>query len=481
MTAAGIPISGHLIDGRWESHLGRALIEVENPADGTVVGAVVAGDTDDVDRAVRAARRALPGWSALPMASRIEYVEALAAGLADERERLAQALTAEMGAPIGFARTAQVGVAIADLAALVAAARSHVEREGISNSLVVTEPVGVIGAITPWNFPLHQIMLKLGAAVLAGCTVVLKPSEVAPLNAVIVGEILGTIDLPDGVVNIVFGDGAGVGDAISSHPDVDMVSFTGSRGVGEIVARTASATIKKVALELGGKSAAIILDDAPIATSVQDVLRSCFANTGQTCAALTRVLVPSALVDEWQKSAVVAAAVWRPGDPAADGTVLGPLASHRQRDRVVAHIDGAVAAGAIVLTGGSEPLEGPGAFVRPTILGGVTPGMRIFHEEVFGPVLTVTAYDSIDEAIDLANDSEYGLSGGVWSGDPRRALEVALALRTGTVGINGAGLDVGAPFGGYKQSGLGREAGAHGLGEFFEVKSVMGAATLLTP
>jgi acyl-CoA reductase-like NAD-dependent aldehyde dehydrogenase len=472
-------VSGHLIDGVWESTAGRDLIEVENPADDTLAGAVVAGNAADVDRAVSAARRAFDAWAATPMSERIALVEALAAGLDAERDRLAETLAAEMGSPISFARQAQVGVAIADLLELVRAARSHVEREAVSNSLVVTEPVGVVAAITPWNFPLHQIMLKVGAALLAGCTVVLKPSEVAPLNAVVVGEILVGLGLPNGVVNIVFGDGASVGSPLVTHPDVDMVTFTGSRAVGEAVARAASATIKKVALELGGKSAAIVLDDASIEESVEGVLRSCFANTGQTCAALTRVLVPAALRAEWERQAIAAAERWQPGDPVEGGTVMGPLASQLQRQRVLAHVEAAVADGATVLTGGAEPVPGPGAYVRATILGGVTPSMRIFRDEVFGPVLAVTEYESVDEAIALANDSDYGLSGGVWSGDPRRALDVALRLRTGTVGLNGAGLDVGAPFGGYKQSGLGREAGSRGLDEFFEVKSVMGASELL--
>lgn len=474
-------IIGHDIAGIREDAEGRASIDVVDPADGTVIGAVVAGDAADVDRAVAAAVSAFGPWSTTPMSERIAHVEALAAGLDRHRERLASTLSAEMGSPIAFARAAQVGVAIADLAQLVAAARAHVERESVSNSLVIAEPVGVVAAITPWNFPLHQIMLKVGAAILAGCTVVLKPSEVAPLNAAIVGDILREIELPAGVVNIVHGDGAGVGSPLVSHPGVDMVTFTGSRAVGESVARAAAATIKKVALELGGKSAAIVLDDAPVEESVRSVLASCFANAGQTCAAQTRVLVPAPLVEAWQAAAVEAAAGWAPGDPKDEGTATGPVASALQRDRVQGHIATAIMQGARVLTGGLdivEPTAG-GAYVQPTIFTDVTPEMQIFHEEVFGPVLTITPYATIDEAVDLANDSVYGLSGGVWSSDPRRALDVALRMRTGTVGINGAGLDVGAPFGGYKQSGIGRECGVHGFEEFLELKSVMGAAALI--
>ncbi|GGH33330.1 aldehyde dehydrogenase family protein [Microbacterium album] len=471
-------VIGHYINGEWGPVAGREVIEVLNPANGALVGAVVAGDASDVDLAVAAARAAFPAWAATSMPERIALVEALAEGLERHRDRLAETLTAEMGAPIGFARTAQVGVAIADLAALIAAARGHVEREAVSNSLVVAEPVGVVGAITPWNFPLHQIMLKLGAALLAGCTVVLKPSEVAPLNAAVVGDILTEIGVPSGVVAIVFGDGAGVGSPLVAHPDVDMVTFTGSRGVGEAVAREASRTIKKVALELGGKSAALILDDAPVEASVNGVLRSCFANTGQTCAALTRVLVPAGMRAEWERAAIAAIAAWTPGDPLDPRTAMGPLASELQKRRVLEHIRHAEEDGARLLAGGLEPLDMPGAYVRPTIFSDVTPGMRIFREEVFGPVLAITEYATLDEAITLANDSHYGLSGGVWSADERRALEVALTLRTGTVGINGAGLDVGAPFGGYKQSGLGREGGSRGFEEFLEFKAIMGAASL---
>ncbi|MGN6426678.1 MAG: aldehyde dehydrogenase family protein [Leifsonia sp.] len=471
-------VVGHYIDGAFQTTVGRELIEVDNPADGSLVGAVVAGDAADVDAAVRAAVRAFPGWAATPMGERIALVEGIAAGLERRRDELAETLTAEMGAPIGFARAAQVGVAIADLAHLIAAARAHVDRAAVSNSLVVSEPAGVVAAITPWNFPLHQIMLKLGAALLAGCVVVLKPSEVAPLNAAIVAEILDELDCPPGVVAVVFGDGAGVGEPLVAHPGVDMVTFTGSRAVGERVAVAAGRGIKRVALELGGKSAAIVLDDAPVAESVAGVLGSCFANTGQTCAALTRVLVPRALAGEWEAAAVHEVARWEPGDPRESSTAMGPLASELQRERVVAHIEAAIADGARLVAGGAEPPRPGGAFVRPTIFADVAPDMRLFREEVFGPVLAVTAYDTLDEAISLANDSDYGLSGGVWSADERRAVDVALRLRTGTVGINGAGLDVGAPFGGYKQSGLGREAGTEGFQEFLELKTIMGAAGL---
>ncbi|NNN30742.1 aldehyde dehydrogenase family protein [Streptomyces sp. S3(2020)] len=472
---------GHYIDGSWTRPAPAApVIDVLNPATLRTAGSVAAGDRDDVDRAVRAARAAFPEWAATPLSRRIQAVADLAVALEANRERLALTLATEMGAPLTFARQAQVGVAIADLEALIDAAKQLPGPRPVSNSLVVSEPVGVVAAITPWNFPLHQIVLKAGAALLAGCTVVLKPSEVAPLNAAVLTELVDELGLPAGVFNVVFGDGASVGEPLCAHPDVDMVTFTGSRAVGERVARSAAATIKKVALELGGKSAAVVLDDADVPATAEQVVRSCFANTGQTCAALTRLLVPRADLEEWHKAVVAATARWQPSDPLIYDTVMGPLASTVQLKRVREHIERALADGATLLTGGPDALPelGPGAYIAPTVLGGVTPGMRIFREEVFGPVLAVTGYDSEDQAVELANDSDYGLSGGVWSADPQRALGVAKRLRTGTVGINGAGLDVGAPFGGYRQSGIGRECGAAGLAEFLESKTVMGARDL---
>ncbi|MBP1326940.1 acyl-CoA reductase-like NAD-dependent aldehyde dehydrogenase [Leucobacter exalbidus] len=473
----------HYISGNWVESADREWTDVVNPATGETVGRSMRGTPGDVDRAVLAARQALPAWSAVPMADRIDVVERLAEGIAAARSRLADALVLEVGVPVSFGRAAQVGVALGDLAALVAAARDHVERTAVSNSLVVSVPVGVVAAITPWNFPLHQIVLKVGAALLAGCTVVLKPSEVSPLNAAILAEIINDLRLPAGVVNVVFGDGTGVGEPLSAHTDVDLVSFTGSRMVGERIMANAARNITKVSLELGGKSAAIILDDAPIEESAAQVLGSCFANTGQTCAALTRVLVPRELAPAWEEAALVAAAHWVPGDPAQESTVMGPAASALQADRIRGHVRAAIADGARLVVGGPaspDDLVGD-AWVQPTIFADVTPQMRIFREEVFGPVLAISVYDTAEEAIALANDSDYGLAGGVWSANPQRALDVALRIQTGTIGINGAGLDVGAPFGGVKQSGIGRECGVHGFEEFLETKSIMGATALLGP
>lgn len=468
----------HYLAGEWADGSPLEAHEVVNPATGERVGRIPLGTRVEVDVAVAAAKRALPTWSATPMADRIRTMQRLAEGITARREDLAQTLTFEMGSPITFSRQAQVGVAIADIKELIRAAEQHESERSMSRSLVVTEPAGVVAAITPWNFPLHQIVLKVGAALLAGCTLVLKPSEVAPLSATIFAEIIHELGLPSGTFNLVHGDGVGVGVPLVDHDDVDMVTFTGSREVGEHIARTASRTIKKVSLELGGKSAAIILDDADLESSVQHVLRSAFANAGQTCAAMTRVLVPHGLKAEWERLALDEVARWQPGSPAEEGTVLGPVASLRQRDRIAGHIETALSEGAILLAGGVPDVHSQGAWVYPTVFTDVTPQMSLFHEEVFGPVLAITGYDTEDDAVRLANDSKYGLSGGVWSQDEARALRVALNVRTGTIGINGEGLDVGAPFGGMKQSGIGRECGSYGLEEFFEVKSVMGAAHL---
>lgn len=468
--------ASHYIDGAWTDAGTLPELSVINPADGEVVGTVSEADDAVVDLAVQAARRAFPEWSATSAQTRIDFVQALRDGISEHREQIAQALTAEMGAPISFSRTAQIVVPLGDLDALIAAAKEHREVQTVSRSLVVTEPVGVVGAITPWNYPLHQIMLKIGAALLAGCTVVLKPSEEAPFSADLVARIIDEIGMPHGVFNLVHGRGLPTGNALITHPDVDMISFTGSRAVGEIVGAAAGGALKRAALELGGKSAAIILDDADLDTAVPEVLSSCFANAGQTCAAMTRVLVPQQLVERFQERAVQEAAGWEPSLPSDEGTRMGPVVSAKQQASIRRRITEAIDQGATLLCGGADVPENlsHGAFVRPTIFADVTPEMSLYREEVFGPVLAVTPYATLDEAVALANDSEYGLSGGVWTTDPARGVGVARRIRTGVVNINGAKLDVAAPFGGYKKSGIGRECGAHGLEEFLEVKSITG-------
>jgi acyl-CoA reductase-like NAD-dependent aldehyde dehydrogenase len=344
----------------------------------------------------------------------------------------------------------------------------------VGNSLIVREPIGVVGAITPWNYPLHQIAAKVAPALAAGCTVVLKPSEVAPLNAFVLAEVFEEIGLPAGVFNLVTGVGPVVGEAIAAHTDVDMVSFTGSTRAGKRVSEVASGTVKRVALELGGKSANVILDDADLAKAIPDGVAKCFLNSGQTCSALTRMLVPRERLSEVEDLAVAAAEAFTPGDPFEPSSRLGPLVSGAQRDRVRNFIDKGVGEGATLLTGGVEAPEGlsAGFFIRPTVFSSVTRDMTIARDEIFGPVLSIIPYDTEEEAIDIANDSEYGLAGGVWSGDPERAKAVARQLRTGQVEVNGGGFNPLAPFGGYKQSGNGREYGSFGLEEFLEVKAM---------
>jgi aldehyde dehydrogenase (NAD+)/betaine-aldehyde dehydrogenase len=344
----------------------------------------------------------------------------------------------------------------------------------VGNSLIVREPIGVVGAITPWNYPLHQIAAKVAPALAAGCTVVLKPSEVAPLNAFVLAEIFEEVGVPAGVFNLVTGFGPVVGEALAAHPDVDMVSFTGSTRAGRRVSEVAAATVKRVALELGGKSANVILDDADLATAVPDGVGKCYFNSGQTCSALTRMLVPRHRLDEVEELARTTAESFSAGDPFDGETRLGPLVSAAQRDRVRNYIDKGVGEGATLLTGGLEAPEGAdrGFFVRPTVFTSVTRDMTIAREEIFGPVLVIIPYDSEDEAVEIANDTDYGLAGGVWSGDPERAKAVARRLRTGQVEVNGGGFNPMAPFGGYKQSGNGREFGAFGLEEYLEVKAM---------
>jgi acyl-CoA reductase-like NAD-dependent aldehyde dehydrogenase len=346
--------------------------------------------------------------------------------------------------------------------------------ETVGNSLVVREPVGVVGCITPWNYPLHQIAAKVAPALAAGCTVVVKPSEVTPLNAFVLAEIMQAVGLPAGVFNLVTGLGPEVGEALVIDPDVDMISFTGSTRVGRRIGELAAPMVKRVALELGGKSPNVILDDADLQAAVVDGLGKCFLNSGQTCSALTRMLVPRARLAEAEQIAAAAVAQTTVGDPLEADTRLGPLVSEAQRERVRGYIRKGVEEGAKLVAGGDEPPEGlqRGYFVRPTVFSDVRPDMTIAQEEIFGPVLAIMPYDDEDDAVRIANDTIYGLAGGVWSGDPERAKRVARRIRTGQIEINGATFNPTAPFGGFKQSGHGRELGRYGLEEFLEVKSL---------
>ncbi|AMP37720.1 aldehyde dehydrogenase family protein [Ralstonia solanacearum] len=462
------------INGQWVAPQGKGVIDVIHSTTEAVMGTIPEGSAADAEAAVAAARAAFDGWSATPAPKRAECIQRIAEGLKARSEELAQLIAGEVGMPIKLARAIQVGGPVYNWGNFAKLLGSFAFEERVGNSLVVREPVGVVGAITPWNYPLNQITLKVAPALAAGCTVVLKPSEVAPLNAFVLAEVIEAAGLPPGVFNLVTGYGPVVGEVLASHPEVDMVSFTGSTRAGKRVAELASQTVKRVALELGGKSASLILDDADLAAAVKGTLSACFLNSGQTCSAHTRMLVPRARYEEVKALARQLAAIYVPGDPAQESTRLGPLISAVQRDRVLGYIRKGLEEGAELITGGPEKPDGmsTGYFVRPTVLGNVKPSDTVAREEIFGPVLTILCYDNEDEAIRLANDSIYGLSGGVWSGDEARAIRVARRIRTGQVNINGGPFNMLAPFGGYKQSGNGRENGKYGLEEFLEYKAL---------
>ncbi len=462
------------IGGEWVASGGTGRIEVRDPATEEIVAEVAEGVPGDVDRAVAAAKEAFPGWSALSGAARGAYLEKVSA-LANERAaELTAVVSQDMGMPTKLAAAVQVGMPLKNIAAYASlAAEYDFDDREIGNALVVREPIGVVGAITPWNYPLHQVVLKVFAALAAGCTVVLKPTEVAPLVSYALADIAHEAGLPAGVFNVVSGFGPVVGEALAAHPDVDMVSFTGSTRAGKRVAAVAAATVKKVALELGGKSANIILDDADLGRAVADGVSKCFLNSGQTCTALTRMLVPADRLPEVAALAEQIArnfTVGHPGDPASK---LGPLVSATQQARVRSYIDKGVAEGAELVLDGRDTGLGTGYFVGPTVFSGVTEEMTIAREEIFGPVLSIMGYRDVDDAVRIANNSEYGLSGGVWSGDVQRAESVARRIRTGQVYINGGAFNTDAPFGGYKQSGIGREGGVFGLEEFLEIKTIL--------
>jgi acyl-CoA reductase-like NAD-dependent aldehyde dehydrogenase len=462
------------IDGAWVEPSGTEVLEVVNSTTEEVMGTVPAGTPEDVDRAVRAAARAYPAWAATPRDERAKLLARVQEALVARTDELARLITEEVGMPYALSRLVQVGLPIASFASMAELLSSFSFEEEIGNSLVVREPAGVVGAITPWNYPLHQIAAKVAPALAAGCTVVLKPSEVAPLNAFVLAEVFEEVGLPPGVFNLVTGTGPVVGEAIASHPLVDMVSFTGSTRAGKRVMQLASDTVKRVALELGGKSACVVVDDADLQAAVTSCVSSCYLNSGQTCSALTRLIVPRGRLAEVEDLAVRAAETYRPGDPFDPATRLGPLVSAAQRERVRGYIRTGIDEGAKLLTGGPEPPEGleRGFFVRPTVFGDVRPDATIAKEEIFGPVLSIIPYDSEDEAVAIANGTIYGLAGAVWAADRARAEQVARRLRTGQVDLNGGSFNPLAPFGGYKQSGIGRELGRFGLEEYLEIKAL---------
>jgi aldehyde dehydrogenase (NAD+) len=462
------------IDGAWVASTGTGTLDVIDSTTEEVLATVPAGTVEDIDRAVAAARRAFPAWAETSVEERAKMLVRVQEALGTRMDELADMITHEVGMPLTLSGLIQVGLPMNTFGSMAQVANDFTWEQQVGNSLIVREPIGVVGAITPWNYPLHQIAAKVAPALAAGCTVVLKPSEVAPLNAFVLAEVFDEVGLPAGVFNLVTGLGPVVGEAIAAHPDVDMVSFTGSTRAGRRVSEVAAATVKRVALELGGKSANVILSGADLDKAVPDGVNKCYMNSGQTCSALTRMLVPRDKLAEVEALATEAAEGWTAGDPFDKATRLGPLISAVQRDRVRGYIQRGEEEGARLLTGGAETPDGldSGFFVRPTVFSDVTRDMTIAREEIFGPVLSIIPYDTEEEAIEIANDTDYGLAGGVWAEDAEHANRVARKLRTGQVEVNGGGFNPNAPFGGYKQSGNGREYGNFGFEEFLEVKSL---------
>jgi aldehyde dehydrogenase (NAD+) len=466
-----------LIDGEWIATRGRAL-DIINPATEEVIGQVALGSAEDVDKAVKAARRAFETYSQTSVEERAALLERIIGAYQKRLPELGQAISDEMGAPLGFAVQVQAAVGLGHFATALGLLRGFAFEEKRGTTLVRREPVGVCGLITPWNWPANQICCKLAPALAVGCTVVLKPSETAPISGQIIAEILVEAGVPRGVFNLVQGDGAGVGTAISGHPDIDMVSFTGSTRAGVLVAKAAADSVKRVSQELGGKSANIILEDADLKKAVAGGVIAMMSNTGQSCNAPSRMLVHESRYEEALNIAKAAAESVKVGDPRDGTTTIGPVSNGTQFKKVQGLIEKGVQEGARVVAGGPGRPDGltKGYYTRPTVFANVNNTMTIAREENFGPVLVMIPFKNDEDAIRIANDTPYGLSGYVSSGDPQRAKRVASRLRTGMVHINGAQVDLQAPFGGYKQSGNGREWGGEGFTEFLEVKAMMGGA-----
>lgn len=463
------------IDGAWVDPADPKPFDVINPATEEAFAQISLGNAEDVDRAVQAAKRAFPGWSQTTKQERLELFDAIMAAYKNHYAEMADAISKEMGAPATFAQKVQAATGIGHFKTMSKLLAKFEFDEDRGTTRLSKEPIGVCGMITPWNWPVNQIAAKVAPALAAGCTMVLKPSEIAPMSGIVFAEILHEAGVPKGVFNLVNGDGPGVGSAISSHPDVDMVSFTGSTRAGVAVAQNAAPTVKRVSQELGGKSANIILDDADFQKAVFGGVLQCFGNTGQSCNAPTRMLVPMDRMEEAGEIAKAAAAKVRVGDPSDENTTMGPLVSKAQWDKVQGLIQKGIDEGANPVVGGTGLPEGvnKGYFARPTVFTNVTNDMTIAREEIFGPVLSILGYKDDADAVSIANDTPYGLSGYV-SGAPEHAQAIAKQLRTGNVHVNGAMADVFAPFGGYKQSGNGREWGEYGLEEYLEVKAIMG-------
>ena len=464
------------IDGQWVDPVEARTMDVVNPATEEVYGRISIGSAADVDKAVAAASRAFVTFSQSSREDRIDLLQSILDVFERRHDEVAEAIMDEMGAPWGLAKHAQAASAPQHIGAALHTLQNYEFEEKIGSTLVVKEAIGVCGLITPWNWPMNQIAVKVAPALAAGCTMVLKPSEIAPFDAIIFAEILDEAGVPAGVFNLINGDGPGVGTALSQHADIAMVSFTGSTRAGVLVAQNAAPSVKRVAQELGGKSANIILDDADLEAAVVDGAKGMFENTGQSCDAPSRMLVPR---DKLDAAATIAAKVANEtavGNPREKGTRVGPVVSELQWNKIQTLIQKGIDEGATLAAGGTGRPDGldKGYYVKPTVFSGVSNDMTVAREEIFGPVLSIIPYDSEDEAIQIANDTPYGLSGYLSSGDLDRARRVASRMRTGMVHINGADLDAMAPFGGYKQSGNGREWGAHGMDEFLEVKSVFG-------
>ncbi len=466
----------HYINGQWVNNDSGRAADIINPATEKSIGKVAYGSAQDVDRAVAAARAAFEDYSLWTVEQRIELLGKAIDAYKARFKDIAAAISAEMGAPITFAHQAQAAAGLGHLMSTLAALQGMAMEEKVGDSIIVKEPVGVCGLITPWNWPVNQIACKVAPALAAGCTMVLKPSEIAPVDAMLFAEVLETAGVPAGVFNLVNGDGPGVGSAMSAHPGIDMMSFTGSTRAGILVAKAAADNVKRVAQELGGKSANIILESAPLEEAITHGVNCMFSNTGQSCNAPSRMLVPASCYEDAVNLAAAVAEKVHPGDPQNPETKMGPVISEAQYNKIQGLIEKGISEGAQLVIGGPGKPEGleTGYYVKPTIFRDVSNNMTIAREEIFGPVLCMIPYSGLSEAITIANDTDYGLSGYVYGGTPEEAMLVARRLRTGMVHLNGADNDIHAPFGGYKQSGNGREWGASGIEDYLETKAVMG-------
>ena len=462
------------IDGQWVAPASDEVITVDEAATEEIIGTVPAGDVTDAERAILAARRSADALAGMTIGDRADVVTAIAAGLREREDELARIMAQEVGTPLPSSVRVQVGLAASVFETIAEAARELPAEERVGNSMIIRVPAGVVGAITPWNYPLYQLAAKVGPALAAGCPVIVKPSSVAPLATFVLADIVDGLGLPAGAFNLVSGRGALVGDLLSSHPQVDMVSLTGSTGAGVQVARAAAGTIKKVALELGGKSAFLLAEGADMDAAMAAAVRGCFVNNGQTCSATTRLIVPQSLLAEVEERVAALVGAMTVGNPLDDGVDIGPVASAGQFRTVSKYIEIGMEEGTLI-SGGPGPVDGQdrGYFVRPTVFSRLDPGATVVQEEIFGPVLSIVAYDEgIEQGIAIANDNDYGLSGAVFAEDIPTAVSIARRLRTGQVAINGGRFNAKAPFGGFKQSGVGRELGHHGLLEYFELLSM---------